>query len=106
MALRAASIGPENETRPSGVKEWTWVEKAESRASGRSGRRDQVGGWSQRRKGVEVEAESQVMTTEGQEYKAERSIPGRAENGTSRQQRWQDTKTGTGTLYGLAPRPL
>ena len=28
-----------------------WVEKAESRASGRSGRRDQVGGWSQWRVG-------------------------------------------------------
>ena len=37
VALRAASVGPENETRPSGVKGGTWVEKAELA----DGRRDQ-----------------------------------------------------------------
>ena len=52
VALRAASVGPENETRPSGVKGTTWVEpavsgrrKAVSEASGLSGRQEQVGGW-------------------------------------------------------------
>ena len=61
-------------TRPSGVKGGTWVEKVESGAewvekvessvSGRCGRQDQVGRWSQRRVGGEgqEEAESQAMT--------------------------------------------
>ena len=42
-----------------------WVEKAESRTSGGSGRQDQVGRWSQPRvggEGQEEEVESQVMT--------------------------------------------
>ena len=32
VALHAASVGPENETQPSGMKGGNWVEKAESRS--------------------------------------------------------------------------
>ena len=108
-ALLAACVGPENETWPSGVKGGTWVEKAESIASGLSGIRDQVGGWGRRRVGGEGRRSGGGVTGNDDRRvvkKAERSIPSRAENGTGRQQQWQDTKTGTRTTGGLATHPL
>ena len=55
-----------------------WVEKVESRASGRSGRRDQVGEWSQRRVGREGRRSGGgVAGDDGRVKKAESEANGR-----------------------------